>query len=281
MKTVAATLWMALACVAAMTACGGAKVPDSGSAHTVVGDVRVIENFAMPQLGKTRRIRVYLPADYAASSARFPVLYLNDGQNLFDAATSYAGEWGIDESMMQMEREDPGLRAIVVGIDNGGADRANEYLPSGRAADYVEFIVQTLKPYIDSHYRTQPEREHTGIGGSSYGAYVSLYAGFTHQDVFGKVAAFSNVAINDGGALKSIIARAGRQQDMQIYMDVGEWEEAQFPGILASDRQAYQQLLDMGFSAERVELVIDPQGTHNEVSWRRRFPFAWRWLNGK
>lgn len=285
MKSVATRLLTALACIACAvitSACGsgsgGEKVPAAVQANTVVGAVSVIENFAMPQLAKTRRIWIYLPADYAASSTRYPVLYLNDGQNLFDSATSYAGEWGIDESMMKMESEDPGLRAIIVGIDNGGAARENEYMPSGRAADYVDFIVKTLKPYIDSNYRTRAEREHTGIGGSSFGAYVALYAGFTYQDVFGKVAAFSNVTIYDGGALKNIIARAGRQQDMQIYMDVGALEGAD---MVASNQQAYQQLLEMGFDIERVRLVVDPQGLHNEVSWRRRFPSAWRWLNGR
>lgn len=253
---------------------------DSSASHTIAGDVSIIASFPMPQLNRTRRIWIYLPAGYAASTARYPVLYLQDGQNVFDTATSYAGEWGVDEAMLQMEQESPALRAIVVAIDNGGTAREDEYLPSGHAHQYVDFLVQTLKPYIDSHYRTDPGREHTAIGGSSYGAYVSLYAGLTHQDIFGMVLAFSNVSIYDGGALQGIIAGAGRQQDMRIYLDTGALEEAQFPGVVASDQQTWQLLLAQGFSAQHLRFVVDPQGTHGEASWRRRFPAAWRgfWL---
>lgn len=244
--------------------------------HTITGDVSIIDNFPMPQLKRTRRIWIYLPAGYATSTTRYPVLYMNDGQNVFDTATSYSGEWGVDEAMAQMEKDNPALGAIVVAIENGHMDREDEYVPSKHARQYVDFIVQTLKPYIDSHYRTDPGREHTAIGGSSYGATVSLYAGMTRQDVFGMVAAFSNVTNDDNGAMNGIIASAGRRQDMRIYLDIGMLEEAQFPGVVASDQQIHQQLLDLGYSAQHVRLVQDPLGSHNEAAWRRRFPDAWR-----
>jgi predicted alpha/beta superfamily hydrolase len=291
----------AFACAAMLCSCGGggagssaapppapgaviverpwSTVLSANQTHTVVGNVSIIDNFPIPQLNKTRRIWIYLPADYSLSNARYPVLYMNDGQNIFDTATSYAGEWGVDESMLAMEKDDAGLRAIVVGIDNGGTARADEYLPSGHAKQYVDFIVQTLKPYIDSHYRTKPDRDHTAIGGSSYGAYVSLYAGFTHQDVFGMVAAFSNVSLYDGGRLQDILHQAGHQQDMRIYLDAGRLEEAQFAGIIASDQQIYNSLLAAGFGAPQLRIVIDPLGSHNEAAWRRRFPDAWKWLD--
>jgi predicted alpha/beta superfamily hydrolase len=249
---------------------------DSGPGHTISGDVRIIPSFPMPQLNRARRIWIYLPAGYAASSARYPVLYLQDGQNVFDAGTSYAGEWGVDEALLQMEKEAAPLPTIVVAIDNGGTARNDEYLPANHARDYVDFIVQTLKPYIDSHYRTDPGREHTAIGGSSYGAYLSLYAGLTRQDIFGKVLSFSNVALYDGGALAGLIASNGRRQDLRIYMDIGALEEGQFPGVVASDQQTLQQLLAAGFGPQQVRLLVDPLGHHNEVSWRRRFPAAWR-----
>jgi len=265
----------------ALSACSGSSggkssAPAAAPQHTITGNVSSIDNFPMPQLNRTRRIWVYLPAGYAASTARYPVLYMNDGQNVFDAATSYSGEWGVDEAMTQMEKDNPALGAIVVAIENGHMDREDEYVPSKHARQYVDFIVQTLKPYIDSHYRTNPGREHTAIGGASYGATVSLYAGLTRQDVFGMVLAFSNVTNDDNGVMNNVVATAGRKQDMQIYLDIGTLEEAQFPGVVASDQQLYQQLLSVGFSPQHVRFVQDPQGRHHESAWQRRFPAAWR-----
>lgn len=255
------------------------KVLNTGQAHTIQGNVSIIENFPMPQLNKTRRIWIYVPSDYAASGNRYQVLYMQDGQNVFDTATSYAGEWGVDETMQQMEQEDAKFAAIVVAIDNGGSARSDEYLLSGHAKDYVDFIVQTLKPYIDSHYRTLADREHTSIAGSSFGAYVSLYAGLAHQTIFGKVAAFSNVTLYDGSLFNQFIAQLSKQQDMRIYTDIGQPEDLQSFGVVNANQQIFNNLLALGYSAQQVRLVIDPVGIHNEASWRRRFPAAWRWLN--
>ena len=167
-------------------------------AHTARASVQVLDTaFAMPQLGRTRRIWIYLPPDYATSGKRYPVLYMHDGQNLFDAATSYAGEWGIDESLDSLAaRGDRGV--IVVGIDNGSEQRMNEYSPwrhpqsgGGEGDRYVQFLVQTLKPFIDRRFRTLPDREHTGVMGSSMGGLISLAAAFRHPEVFGRVGVFS------------------------------------------------------------------------------------------
>jgi hypothetical protein len=139
---------VALVCAGALSACGGGsggadaspspsplqptgepvarpwqEVLSTSQTHTIQGDVRIIENFPMPQLNRTRRIWIYVPADYAQSGANYPVLYLQDGQNVFDVATSFVGEWGVDEAMLQLEQEDPRLKAIVVAIDNGGGGK--------------------------------------------------------------------------------------------------------------------------------------------------------------
>src|SRR3712207_4115220 len=128
--------------------------------------------FAMPQLGRTRRVWIYLPPDYATSSKRYPVLYMHDGQNVFDAATSYAGEWGVDEALDSLHAAgDHG--AIVVAVDNGHQQRMNEYSPwkhpqagGGEGDGYVDFLALTLKPYVDARYRTRPDAASTGIMGS-------------------------------------------------------------------------------------------------------------------
>lgn len=145
--------------------------------HTITGNVTTFKMFIPPQLNRMRRIWVYLPPpDYGTTNRSYPVLYMFDGQNLFDSATSFAGEWGgVDEALEKLYTERGGFSIIVVGIDNGGGDkRIDEYAPwvneeygrgGGEGDAMVRFIVETLKPYIDSHYRTVPNE--TGIMGSS------------------------------------------------------------------------------------------------------------------
>ena len=120
---------------------------------TVVGDVRVLRDVASRELGNTRDLYVYVPPSHARGGRRYPVLYMQDGQNLFDEDTSYSGEWRVDETMETLAGE--GLQAIVVGIENAGHDRVAEYsVAKGRGADYVRFLVETVKPLVDSAFRT-------------------------------------------------------------------------------------------------------------------------------
>ena len=140
---------------------------DTGGAnevHTATWNTTVLDNaFFMPQLNKSRRIWLYLPPDYYTTAKKYPVLYMHDGQNLFDAFYSFAGEWGVDESLNKLFAEGD-YGCIVVGIDNGGADRIKELSTwnnaqygGGDGEKYTDFMVETLKPFIDSHYRTQPD----------------------------------------------------------------------------------------------------------------------------
>jgi predicted alpha/beta superfamily hydrolase len=154
--------------------------PDDGRDHTVTGHVLVLESLESPQLGNRRDIYVYLPRTYAESDRRFPVMYMQDGQNLFDRATSFGEEWGVDQIL---ESAAPGrTEAIVVGIANTGDTRCDEYSPfrdpklGGGAGDrYLAFLTDTVKPAVDSRFRTLPGREATGIAGSSMGGLISLY----------------------------------------------------------------------------------------------------------
>ncbi len=130
----------------------------------VAGDVRVSR--------ADRDLHAYLPPSYERSDRRFPGLYMHDGQNLFDATTSFAGEWGVDETMEELAVE--GLEAIVIGIPHG-EDRVREYTPfNGGGDEYLAYVVDTVKPLVDSSFRTLSDREHTGIMGSSLGALISL-----------------------------------------------------------------------------------------------------------
>ncbi|HYC27687.1 MAG TPA: alpha/beta hydrolase-fold protein, partial [Chitinophagaceae bacterium] len=162
--------------------------------ETASANVRIIDtSFYIPQLKRSRRIWVYLPPDYSGGTKKYPVLYMHDGQNLFNEATSYAGEWGVDETLDSMKKQ-----CIVIGIDNGLLKRMNEYNPynnerfgPGEGRQYIDFIAKTLKPYIDKKYRTLKDRNNTIIAGSSMGGLISMYAAVIYPRVFGAAGVFS------------------------------------------------------------------------------------------
>ncbi len=238
------------------------------------------EDFEIPQLNRTRRIWLYLPPDYETTEKTYPVLYMHDGQNLFDATTSFAGEWEIDESLNELfENGDEGI--IVIGIDNGGIHRLDEYSPwinaqygGGEGDEYVDFIVETLKPFIDANFRTKPGREFTGIMGSSMGGLISMYAAIEHQDVFSKAGIFSpSFWFSD--QVYTHVENTGKEADMKFYMLGGEQESAS----LIQQMEAMETTLhEAGFGAEEVVLVTHADGQHSEWYWRREFPDAYSWL---
>ena len=154
--------------------------------RTPPGVLEVIPQVYSASLGNSRDILVYLPSSYAKTERRFPVLYMHDGQNLFDPNTSFAGEWGVDVALARAPRK--GRRAIIVGIPNMGMERIREYSPfvdarsgGGLGDAYLDFLLGTVKPMIDERYRTQPEPRSTGIVGSSLGGLISAYAFFRIQ----------------------------------------------------------------------------------------------------
>ena len=154
---------------------------DVSQGSTAAPNVHLLDaDFFMPQLNRSRRIMIYLPPDYETSQKRYPVLYMHDGQNLFDDATSFSGEWGVDESLNELHSQGD-YGCIVVGIDNGGGLRIDELAPwlntnyneGGEGAQYMDFIVETLKPHVDANYRTFTGREFTAIMGSSLVGLIS------------------------------------------------------------------------------------------------------------
>jgi alpha-amylase len=251
-------------------------------AHSTTASVTVMDTaFGMPQLGRPRRVWIYLPPGYPTTRARYPVLYMHDGQNVFDAATSFAGEWGVDESLDSLAlRGDPGV--IVVAVDHGGQRRMDEYSPwsnpsrgGGEGDAYVDFLVKTLKPYIDRHYRTRADQAHTGVAGSSMGGLISLYAALKYPGVFGRVGVFSP-AFWFAPAIYSYARRAHLRRDTRIYMVMGG-REGDTPEVYVRDAQRMADTLRAaGFTG--VESVVRPDGAHSEWFWRREFPAAYQWL---
>ena len=242
----------------------------------VVGDLRVREEVWSPQLRNRRDILVYLPPSYATSRRRYPVLYMQDGQNLFDPSTSFAGEWEVDETMEAAARE--GLEAIIVGIPNMGAERCDEYSPwidakagGGRGDAYVAFVANTLKPLIDRSFRTRPGRLYTVVLGSSMGGLISLYAFFRRPDVFGSVGAMSPALWFARHAIFPYLDRA-RFAPGRIYLDVGTKEGW---GELADVRRLHKVLLKKGYHPNQDLLyVVESGARHNEAAWARRFRLA-------
>jgi metallo-beta-lactamase class B len=253
---------------------------DTGS--TALSNVSILSNsFYMPQLNRSRRVWIYLPSDYkTATTKRYPVMYMQDGQNLFDARTSFSGEWGVDESLVKLEKAGD-LGCIIVGIDNGGAKRINEYSPYGHnqygvgeGKAYVNFLVQTLKPFIDSAYRTYSDPKHTAIAGSSLGANISLFAALSNPQVFGKVGIFSPALyIND--SLYDFAQKCIIDPGILAYYVAGSNESS----TMVSNINKYNDLLKLkGVLSYNSSVAIHADGAHSEWFWKREFTSAYQFL---
>ena len=269
--------------VAAWRRADSASAPRKSTARP---SVQVLaDSFAIPQLGRARRVWLYLPPDYATSAKRYPVLYMHDGQNVFDAATSFAGEWGIDETLDSLHAlGDRG--AIVVAVDNGGEHRMDEYNP-WRAADarhgggegkaYVEWMVRTLKPWIDARYRTMPDARHTGIMGSSMGGLISLYAALEYPRVFGRAGVFSCACWVADTSVYGFARRATPRPSSRLWFTSGAFETPE--GRPATDqRRVVDTLLAAGWPRGALHADAPADGKHAEWFWRREFAAAYLWL---
>jgi predicted alpha/beta superfamily hydrolase len=262
--------------------------------HHISGTIRVAPAVHSPQLDNARDLLVYLPPSYHYTSRRYPVIYMHDGQNLFDNTTSYAGEWGVDETMEQMSYQE-GLEAIIVGIPNVGMRRMAEYNPFGLdqhlagGDQYLAFIVDTIKPVIDQDFRTLPERKTTGLMGSSLGGLISLYGFFRYGAVFGFAGVMSpSLWIADNEIFAYVAAALYRPG--KIYLDVGTRELGeQANGRLhraAASRRYYADvrrmkgvLVKKGYRPLRdLYHVEEKLAGHNESSWGRRLAPALRFL---
>lgn len=240
--------------------------------------------FLMPQLNRSRTIRIYLPEGYKSSKKRYPVLYMHDGQNVFDNATSFAGEWGVDEFMDTVMQK----RCIVVAIDNGGIKRMNEYCPfdftlnpqnpkenKGEGKAYTDFLVKTLKPFIDKKYRTLKSKGNTFIAGASMGGLISLYAVLAYPKVFAGAGIFSPSVWICKEELLALIKSRGKQVKSKLFFYCGKQEGKEMvPDMLA----AFEALT--GVSKSKMKTIIRDDGKHNEAAWRREFPLFYEWLTG-
>lgn len=272
------SIWQVLtAVVTVMLASCAEQAPRVSSA---ADNVHVLpEAFEMPGLERSRQIRIYLPPGYEQGDRRYPVLYMHDGQNLFDDVTSYAGEWGVDETLNELAGQE-GPELIVVGIDNGQERRMNELSPwpnpefgAAEGREYMTFIVDVVKPFVDRSYRTLPGQEHTAIMGSSMGGLISHYALFEYPQVFSRAGVFSpSYWYSDEVFSSSDVDRLA--DNSRLYLLIGAKE-----GGAAKDlRRMHEQLIDDGLNGERIVAKVVPGGWHHESFWRAHFGEAVEWL---
>lgn len=233
---------------------------------------------AGPLQGRERGLRVYLPPSYASDPLRrFPVLYLHDAQNLFDEATSYAGEWGVDETLDELARQ-TGFEAIAVGIDHGGTQRNSEFNPwphpetgPGLGNDYIDFVVKVVKPFVDARWRTRPEVAYTAIAGSSMGGLVSHAAWLRHPGVFSRVGVFSP-AYWVAPALLPAMREFTPPPQARVFLYAGD---AESPDLVERVSQMHTLLRERGVASR---LLVTSGARHHEAAWRHAFGPAVRWL---
>lgn len=235
-----------------------------------------------------RTLLAWLPPSYAAQpERRYPVVYFHDGQNVFDEATSFSGEWGADETLTALAEE--GIEAVAIGIPNGGERRFHEYsavkgaavpYPGGGGADaYVAFLTETVKPMVDASLRTRPEPEHSAVIGSSMGGLVSLHALLTRPDVFGHAGVMSP-AFWTAGPRAFDLAWAAPAPTGRLWLDIGgqEGDDPERQRDYWEQAHAFAELMRGKGMDGRLRFVADPQAPHHERAWRARLPEALRFL---
>ncbi|MBN9295625.1 MAG: alpha/beta hydrolase [Filimonas sp.] len=255
--------------------------PDKPKPNTATAQVSIIDTaFAIPQLNRTRRIWIYLPKSYATLKGKsYPVLYMQDGQNLFNEQTAPFGEWGVDECLDSLQKT-TGKECIVVGIDNGEGKRMTEYNPydntqygKGEGKAYAEFLATTLKPFIDKKYRTLKDAAHTYVAGSSMGALISLYTLMKYPTAFGAA-----------GVLSPSFWLVP-----EMYLDVDKTTWPNMPRFyfyaggeesttMVKDMDRMLELIKKKNASYDVARFYYPTGKHNEATWRKMFPQFYVWL---
>lgn len=247
--------------------------------HSKKGELEVIHHFDTP-------IVIYLPPSYHENPFKhYPVIYMHDGQNLFDPETAFGGQaWAVDKTMNRLVLEGQMEEVIGVGIYNRGAARIHDFTPShdpefmgvgagGGAENYLHLIADEIKPHIDTHYRTRPSREHTGLLGSSLGGLVSFYMAREQPEIFSKVASLSSSFWWNRRNLIRRVIRRHLHIPMKIYLDAGSRDNE------VETLEMYRILLDIGYRpGSEIFCHIAPKAAHNERFWGQRVHLPLRFL---
>jgi metallo-beta-lactamase class B len=257
---------------------------DTKGNHTTGNQVQILgSQIWLPALKRYRRVWVCLPGNYATEpNRRFPVMYFHDGQNCFDVASSFAGEWRIDEALTQLENVAGWEPIIAVGVDNGGAERISELTPfrhpsygGGNGENYALAIAQTIKPLIDSLFRTKKEAEFTAIGGSSLGGIESLFMAYAHPNIFSKALIFSpSLWFSD--SLRQYCLAQPQPLASKLYWVCGTNEGD--PDMVPDMNQCFADLLNAGMPSAQMSKKVVQGGTHSEGFWSTQVKEGIQWL---
>ena len=242
----------------------------------------ISEKFFIPQLNKTRKIWALLPYNYHSTTENYPVLYLQDAQNLFNEGSAF-GNWEIDQKMSILAEYGRG-EVIIIAIENGSEDRIKEYVldhnsitENAEGKKYIRFLADTLKPYVDSVYRTKPEREFTGIGGSSLGALISIYSGFLYPEVYSKLMIFSpSLWVNPENNFP--VMNFKNPYEIKVYLYAGEKESEKMTERIALFEKTMKGWETSNSVQPQIKTSLNPEGKHQEFFWSQEFPRAMEWL---
>lgn len=240
------------------------------------------EAFYSPQLDKTRKVWALLPYNYHETEQNYPVLYLQDAQNLFNESSAF-GNWEIDKKLALLAEYGRG-NLIVIAVEHGNNDRIKEYIfdneevtEGAEGKKYLRFITDTLKPFVDKNYRTKKDRDNTGIGGSSLGALISIYAGFLYPEVYSKLMIFSPslwVEPNNDFPLMKF----SKAFYTKVYLYGGAKEGSQMVERIEKFETALQTWELQDYFDFETKTSINDEGTHQEFYWSQEFPRAIEWL---
>jgi predicted alpha/beta superfamily hydrolase len=253
--------------------------------HTLTGDIRHHEKFRSQFLPTDHDVLVYLPPGYDANkTTRYPVLYMQDGQNLFDDATAFSQEWRMDETAQALITEGAIEPLIIVGIYNAGAHRIDEYTPTrdrrrragGKASHYGRMLVEELKPFIDREYRTLSDAANTGIGGSSLGGLVSLYLGLKYSGIFWRLAVLSPSGWWDDRFIVRRVRSLSYKPPLRIWLSVGTEEGEEALDATRRIRDAFEAkgwVIGQDLEYHEVE-----GARHDEAAWAEQVGSVLRYL---
>lgn len=248
------------------------------------GNIERIDGFESKALGNRRNLIVYLPPNYAQETTKkYPVVYMHDGQNVFDGMMSYIPnqEWRADETAESLINAGIIEPMIIVAIENGGAERGNEFLPTkfkmgnnevgGKADLYGKMLIDEIMPIVNDRYRTKLGPSNTGLIGSSFGGVVTSYLGITRPDVFGRLGVLSPSVWVDNKVLLSMVKPLEKRQPRsKIWIDIGGKEGE---GSVENTRDLFDAYVKSGWKPNKdVVFVVEPNAEHNEGAWARRLP---------
>ena len=271
-----------------------AEAPGVIRVEAATGDLRLHE-FRSRIFRNRRFLRVWLPPGYddgENSGRRYPVLYLNDGQNLFEPSTSFTGvEWQVDETAERLIREGLISPMIIVGVDNAGKERFREYMPHRSLSPmmlrvqgnrYPDFLIKEVMPFIARNYRVASGPENTSLGGSSLGALISLYTASVRPGVIGKLLLESpSLWASNRQMIRE--SRGTKRWPERIFLATGTAEagrEDRDRSMVDDVRELAGTFRRAGLDDRRLKLLIDEGATHHESAWARRFPDALSFLFG-